>query len=259
MSIVFILISILNLCNTQPPTLQTDHQEKSHYHLSHAPSKKQRISLVVASKLQKDWLDNPQQNLQDKALHLSPQQSGISCAKNLQGLGPDATWTMPTLVNNSARMTTQTHKVSDSQPATAPIIRTQCSVKKTAAELKGINEIRHLNKKKIDAKRKKEEEELKHKEDEEEALKKAEEEKAKAKVIEEDSIAKNLHSIMNGIDRDEDLWKSTATRMTTRMSNPLQTREAVQAKCPQDVPPTRHTRLYPLKKTKTKLKRHRQY
>jgi hypothetical protein len=95
---------------------------------------------------------------------------------------------MPTLVNNSARMTTQTREVSESQPVTAPITRTQCSVKKTAAELRGIDEIRQLNKKKIDSKRKKEEEVLKHNKDEEEALEKVEEEKAKA--IEEDNVEK---------------------------------------------------------------------
>ncbi len=77
-------------------------------------------------------------------------------------------------------MTTQTREVSESQPAIAPLTKTQCSVKKTAAELRGIDEIRQLNKKKIDAERKKEEEELKRKRDEEEALKKAEEVKAKA-------------------------------------------------------------------------------
>jgi hypothetical protein len=126
-------------------------------------------------------------------------------AKNSQGLGPDSTWTMPTLVNNSARTTTQTREVSESQPATVPITRTQCSVKKTAAVLKGIDDIRQLNKKKFDAKRKKEEEESKRKKDEEEVLKKAEEEKAKA--IEEDNIAKNLHSIMNGIDGDKGILK----------------------------------------------------
>jgi hypothetical protein len=157
------------------------------------------------SKLQKDWLDKPWRNLQEKALHLSPQQSGIMCAKNLQGLGQDSTRTMPTLKDNSTRMTTQTREVSDRQPATTPITRTQCSVKKTAAELKGIDEIRQLNKKKIDVKRKKEEEESKCKKDEEEALKKAEEEMAKA--IEEDNVAKNLHSIMNGIDGDKDIME----------------------------------------------------
>jgi hypothetical protein len=201
LTIVFILISILNTCNTQPPTLQTYHQENLQYRLSYAPLKKQTITLVVASKLQmqKDWLNDPWQNLQDKALHPSPQQPGITCTKNLQGLGLDSTWTMPTLVNNSMRTTTQTHKVSESQTATATITRTQCLVKKTAAELRRIDEIRQINKKKINAKRKKEEEELKCKKDEEEALKKAEEEKAKAIV--EDNVAKNLHSIMNGIDK----------------------------------------------------------
>jgi hypothetical protein len=79
---VFILISILNLQNTQQPTLQTYHQENSQYRLSYAPSKKQQITLVIGSKLQKDWLDDHWQNLQDKALHLSPQQPGIACAKN---------------------------------------------------------------------------------------------------------------------------------------------------------------------------------
>ncbi len=78
-------------------------------------------------------------------------------------------------------------------------------VKKTAAELKGIDEIRQLNKKKIDVERKKEEEELKRKKDEEEALKKAEEEKAKA--IDEDNVTKKLHSIMNGIDGDENIME----------------------------------------------------
>jgi hypothetical protein len=188
LTIVFILISVLNLCNTQPVTLQTYQQENLQYSLSYAPSKKQLITLVVASKLQKDWLDNPWRNLQNEALHPSPQQPGITCAKNLHGLGPDSTWTMPTLVINSTRTTTQTREVSESQPAIAPITRTQCLVKKTAADLKGIDKIRQLNKKKINAKRKKEEEELKCKKDEEEALKKAEEEKAKA--IEEDNVAK---------------------------------------------------------------------
>jgi hypothetical protein len=93
--------------------------------------------------------------LQDKALHLLLQQSGITRAKNLQGLGPDSTWTMPILANNSTKMTTQTREVSESQPATAPITRTQPLVKKSAAELKGIDEIRQLNKKKINAERKK--------------------------------------------------------------------------------------------------------
>jgi hypothetical protein len=113
LTIVFILISILNICNTQPPTLQTYHQENLQYRLSYVPLKKQTITLVVTSKLQKDWLDAPWRNLQDKALHPSPQQPGIMCAKNLQGLGPDSTWMMPTLVNNSARTTTQTREVSD--------------------------------------------------------------------------------------------------------------------------------------------------
>jgi hypothetical protein len=62
-----------------------------------------------------------------------------------------------------------------------------------------------LNKKKINAERKKEEEELKGKKDEEEALKKAEEEKAKA--LEEENVAKNLHSIINGVDGEEDIME----------------------------------------------------
>jgi hypothetical protein len=72
LTIVFILISILNIRNTQPPTPQTYHQENMQYRLSYAPSKKQKTTLVVASKLQKDWLKDPWQNLQDKALHPSP-------------------------------------------------------------------------------------------------------------------------------------------------------------------------------------------
>jgi hypothetical protein len=144
------------------------------------PSKMQTTSLVVASMLQKDRLNNPWQNLQDKALHLSPQQSGITHIKNLQALSPDPTWTMPTLKDKNPRMIIQTQEVSESQPATAPITKTQCLVKKTAVELRGIDEIRQLNKKEINAKRKKEEEEVKHKKDKEDVLKKAEEEKAKA-------------------------------------------------------------------------------
>jgi hypothetical protein len=82
LTIVHILISILNLCNAQLLILQTYHQENLQHRLSHAPSKKQMTSLVVASKLQKDLLNNPWRNLQDEALHLSPQQSGITGANN---------------------------------------------------------------------------------------------------------------------------------------------------------------------------------
>jgi hypothetical protein len=93
--------------------------------------------------------------LQDKALHLSLQQSGITRTKNLQGLSTDSTWTMPILVNNNKKTTTQIREVTESQPATAPITRTQPLEKRSAVELKGIDEIRQLNKKKINAKRKK--------------------------------------------------------------------------------------------------------
>jgi hypothetical protein len=75
-------------------------------------------------------------------------------------------------------------------------------VKKSAAELKGINKLMQLNKKIIDAERKKEEEEATHKKDEEDTLKKAEKELARTTV--EDDIAKNIHKIMNGTDKDID-------------------------------------------------------
>jgi hypothetical protein len=165
---------------------------------------------------------------------------------------------MPTLVNSSARMTTQTCEVSESQPATAPITRTKCSVKKIAAELRGIDEIRQLNKKKIDAKRKEEEEESKCKKDEEEVQKKAEKEKAKA--IEEDNVAKNLHSIMNGINGEDVIMEIGSNKDDNEdEQSPAKKIKVVQAKHPQNEPPIRHTRLYPLKKTKTKLKWHHQY
>ncbi len=57
--IVYILISILNLCNAQLLTLQNYHQENLQYRLSHVPSKKQTISVVVASKLCKERLEGP--------------------------------------------------------------------------------------------------------------------------------------------------------------------------------------------------------
>ncbi len=62
----------------------------------------------------------------------------------------------------------------------------------------------------MDAERKEEDKELKCKKDEEEALKKAGLEKAKA--IEEDNVAKNLHSIMNEIDGDEDIMKINGSK-----------------------------------------------
>jgi hypothetical protein len=86
-----------------------------------------------------------------------------------------------------------------------PAIRAQRTVKNSAAELQGINKLRQLNKKKMDAERKKEEEEANGKKDEEEALKKAEEERAKS--TEQDDVAKNLHSIMNGINGEEDIME----------------------------------------------------
>ncbi len=63
LTIVFVLISIINIRNTQPPTLQTYHQENSQYRLSYAPLKKQQITLVIASMLQKDWLNDHWRNL----------------------------------------------------------------------------------------------------------------------------------------------------------------------------------------------------
>jgi hypothetical protein len=51
-----------------------------------------------------------------------------------------------------------------------PAIRAQRTVKNSAVELKGIDKLRQLNKKKMDAERKEEEEEATHKKDEEEAL-----------------------------------------------------------------------------------------
>ncbi len=84
-----------------------------------------------------------------------------------------------------------------------PEHNTQRSVKKTAAELKGIDEIWQLNKKKIDDEQKKEEEEAKHQKDAEEARKKAEENLARAE--EEQNVTKNLHSIMNGDKDGEDV------------------------------------------------------
>ncbi len=88
-------------------------------------------------------------------------------------------------------------------PNEAPTTRAQRSVKKTAAELKGINKIQQLNKKKIDDEQKKEEEEAKHQKDAEKAREKVEENLARAE--EEQNVAKNLHSIMNGNDDGIDL------------------------------------------------------
>jgi hypothetical protein len=103
----------------------------------------------------------------------------------------------------SLRLGTQV--TSEGNPPVAPPTRAQCSVKKTAAELKAIDEIRQLNKKKINEEQKKEEEEAKHQKDEEEARKKAEEDLARGK--EEENVSKNLRNIMSGIDGGEDIME----------------------------------------------------
>ncbi len=70
--------------------------------------------------------------------------------------------------------------------------------------MKAIDEIRQLNKNKIDEEQKKEEEEAKCQKDEE-ARKKAEEDLAGEKV--EENVAKNLHNIMSGIEGGDDIMK----------------------------------------------------
>jgi hypothetical protein len=80
----------------------------------------------------------------------------------------------PTLVyyDKMTSLQSGTCQASEEHPPTVPTTRAQRTVKKTAAELKGIDEIRQLNKKKLNEERKKEEEEEKHKKDKAEARKK---------------------------------------------------------------------------------------
>ncbi len=101
------------------------------------------------------------------------------------------------------RAAEESHPLFATAVRTQPATRAQHSVKKSAAELKGINKLRQLNKKKMDAERKKEEEEAKHKKDVEEALKKKAEEEW-AKTTEQDDVANNLHKIMNGVAENKD-------------------------------------------------------
>jgi hypothetical protein len=98
--------------------------------------------------------------------------------------------------------TGESHPLFATAVRAQPAVRAECTVKKSAAELKGIDKLRQLNKKKMDAGRKKEEEEAKHKKDEEEALKKAEEERTK--TTKQDDVAKKLHKIINSITEDKD-------------------------------------------------------
>jgi hypothetical protein len=110
--------------------------------------------------------------------------------------------------NQMSNLQTRNRATGESHPSiattvrTQPAIRAQHTVKKSAAGLKGIEKLRQLNKKKMDAGRNLEEEEAKHKKNEEGALKKAEDELAK--ITELDDVAKNLQKIMNGATEDEE-------------------------------------------------------
>ncbi len=142
--IITLFINLLNQCNAPHPSKTSQHCP------SQEPLKKPTIIFLIKFKQQNK---QPAKNSQAVAPPPFLQQSGSTSNRDVhKDSQEDSYSTWRTLISplrmSSLRLGTQV--TSKGNPLAASPTRAQRYVKKTAADLKAIDEIRQLNKKKID-------------------------------------------------------------------------------------------------------------